>query len=206
MIHFLGDATTDRGVSNMYETRFRIDGEICGESSVSDRQTDRHQDRKRVGRCGPLIAWAMARRNRRRTVARWTRRRAAPAYDPTPDLSKMKDIINEVVWKTLVSSSRKLPRFQSLFYQYCYNMMNAITLLSNTHLQAGRVRDSSTGNRTRTIINMKKVIKLMWTEVFITPLVGSKMHETLNNWAPHSTSPTLKTPQISLPRASSSSS
>ena len=42
---------------------------------------------KDMGMTGLVSAWAMAGRTPRNTVAKWTRRRAAPAYDPTPDLT-----------------------------------------------------------------------------------------------------------------------
>ena len=40
-----------------------------------------------AGMAGLASAWAMARRRPKSTVARWTGRRAAPAYAPIPDLT-----------------------------------------------------------------------------------------------------------------------
>ena len=42
---------------------------------------------KDTGMAGLASAWAMARRERGNIVARWTRRRAAPAYAIIPDLT-----------------------------------------------------------------------------------------------------------------------
>ena len=51
---------------------------------MSDGQTEAYL--RVTGMVGLASAWAMADGGRKSTMARWTRRRAAPAYAPVPDL------------------------------------------------------------------------------------------------------------------------